>query len=170
MRIPLFLLPLALLLGQSAPAPLENEYVRVVMAVDKPKPQAGAPHGHDENRVMVYLDAGDMRIVYPDGRVDNQHWRAGDVAWSPADASHTSQNLSANPIRIVEIELRKGGAGVDTKPGAYDTIDNAQVHVTKSSRPPAAGIHYVAVDPKTGAYLWDKIPEGRGPFVIAELK
>jgi uncharacterized RmlC-like cupin family protein len=170
MRFTLLLLPLAFLLGQSAPAPIENEYVRVVQATDNPAAKPGSLHEHKQNRVMIYLDSGDMRIAYADGRVDNQHWKAGDVAWSPAGGMHTSQNVSSKPIRIVEIELRKGGENVSTKAGAHAAIDNAQVHVYRSARAPAAGIHYVAVDSRSGAYAWDKMPDGSGPFVVAALK
>jgi hypothetical protein len=119
---------------------------------------------------MIYLDSGDMRIAYADGRVDNQHWKAGDVAWSPAGGMHTSQNVSSTPIHIVEIELRKPADGVPTKAGAFQTLDNAQVHVYRSAAPPGAGKHYVAVDPRSGAYAWEKMPPGTGPFVVAELK
>jgi hypothetical protein len=70
----------------------------------------------------------------------------------------------------VEIELRKPAEGIRTKSGAYKTIDNAQVHVYRSSKAPGAGKHYVAVDPKSGAYAWDQMPSGTGPFVIAEVK
>jgi quercetin dioxygenase-like cupin family protein len=170
MRFTLFLLPVALLLGQAKPTPIENEYVRVVTANDQPVAKPGSLHEHKQNRVMIYLDSGEIRIAYADGRVDDQHWKAGDVAWSPAGGMHTSQNVGSTPVHIVEIELRRGGAGVDTTAGAHPTIDNAQVHVYRSSKAPAAGKHYVAVDPKSGADSWDKLPEGAGPFVIVELK
>jgi uncharacterized RmlC-like cupin family protein len=170
MRFTLFLFMTALLPAQTPSAPIENEYVRVVTATDKPVAKPGAVHEHKQNRVMIYLDSGDMRIAYTDGRVDNQHWNAGDVAWSPAGGMHTSQNISPTAIHIVELELRKDAAGVDTKAGAYPSIDNAQVHVYRSAKAPAPGKHYVAVDPKTGAYAWEKLPAGSGPFVIAEMK
>ena len=38
---------------------------------------------------MIYLDSGNIQIRYADGKVDNQHWKAGDVAWSPANGMHT---------------------------------------------------------------------------------
>jgi oxalate decarboxylase/phosphoglucose isomerase-like protein (cupin superfamily) len=170
MRSVVALLPVALLLAQTAVPPVENEYVRVVAATDQPVAKPGSLHEHKQNRVMIYLEAGDMRIAYADGRVDNQHWKAGDIAWSPGGGMHTSQNVGTKPLHIVEIELRKGGQGVDTKPGAYKTIDNAQVHVYRGSQAPAAGKHFVGVDPITGVYAWDKLPSGPGPFVIAEIK
>ena len=170
MRFTLIFLSLALLPAQTPRAPIENEYVRVVTATDKPVDKPGSVHEHKQNRVMIYLDSGNMRIAYTDGRVDNQHWKAGDVAWSPAGGMHTSQNISPTAIHIVDLELRKEVPGVDTKAGAHKTIDNPRVHVYRSAKAPGGGKHYVAVDPKSGAYAWEKLPEGSGPFVIAELK
>jgi uncharacterized RmlC-like cupin family protein len=168
MRIVLFLLFAGLSYAQSAHTPIENGYVRVVWATDKPVNKPGALHEHKQNRVMIYLDAGAMRIAYANGTVDNQHWKAGEIAWSPAGGMHTSQNVGKTPVRIVEIELRKGAA--DTKAGGYKTIDNAQVHVYRSSKPPAAGKEFLAVNPSNGDAAWDKLPDGPGPFIIAEMK
>ena len=161
-------MPVALLLAQSKHAPIENEYVRVVWATDQPVAKPGNLHEHKQNRVMIYLDAGTIRIAYADGRVDNQNWKAGDIAWSPSSGMHTSQNVGTKPVRIVEIEVRKGSA--DTKAGAYKEIDNSQVHVYRSSKAPAAGKQYLAVNPETGDAAWDAMPAGTGAFVIVEMK
>jgi uncharacterized RmlC-like cupin family protein len=168
MRIALLLVPVALMLAQSKHAPIENEYVRVVWATDQPVAKPGALHEHKQNRVMIYLDTGTIRIAYADGRVDNQKWKAGDIAWSPASGMHTSQNVGTTPVRIVEIEVRKGSA--DTKAGAYKKIDNAQVHVYRSAKAPAAGKHYLAVDPMSGDAAWEAMPAGAGPFIVVEMK
>jgi hypothetical protein len=167
----LLLLPAFALVAQTPNPPIENEYVRVVWATDQPAAKPGALHEHKQNRVMIYLDAGDMQIKYADGKVDNQHWKAGDVAWSQANGMHTSQNVSPKPLRIVEIEVRSagGGNGVPPPSGVHALIDNPQVVVYRGSQPPA-GKHYVAVDSRTGAAGWDKMPGGTGPFVIAEIK
>jgi hypothetical protein len=158
-------------MAQTPNPPIENEYVRVVWATDQPAPKPGALHEHKQNRVMIYLDSGDMQIKYADGKVDNQHWKAGDVAWSQANGMHTSQNVSSKPLRIVEIEVRSAGSG-NAAPGGGTRailINNPQVLVYRGSKPPA-GKHYVAVDAQTGAAGWDKMPDGAGPFVITELK
>jgi hypothetical protein len=81
---------------------------------------------------------------------------------------HTSQNVGTTPVRIVEIEVRKGSA--DTKAGAYKKIDNAQVHVYRSAKAPAAGKHYLAVDPMSGDAAWEAMPAGAGPFIVVEMK
>lgn len=169
----LLLLPVALLVGQGRNVPIENEFVRVLSVTDQPVAKPGALHEHQQNRVMIYLDSGDIQIRHADGRVNNQHWKAGDVAWSPADGMHTSQNVSAKPVRIVEIELRQEG-GKSTKPVAGGTlIDNGQVRVYRMAKPdarPVAGKNYVAVDVGTAAVRWNQLPDGPGPFVITELK
>jgi len=169
MRFTLILIPLGLVLAQTRPAPLQNDYVRVLMGIDQPVDKPGALHEHKQNRVMIYLDPGDMQIRYADGKIDNQHWKQGDIAWSPANGMHTSQNVSSKPIHIVEVELRnQGNAAAPSAKGAI--LDNAQVSVSRSSTAPPAGTHFVAVDEKAGTYLFDKMPDGAGPFVIVQLK
>ena len=169
MRFALILIPLGLALAQTRPAPLQNDYVRVLMGIDQPVNKPGPPHEHKQNRVMIYLDAGDMQIKYADGKVENQHWKQGDIAWSPANGPHTSQNVSSKPIRIVEVELRnEGHAGASSVKGAV--LENAQVSVYRGSSAPEAGVHFVAVDEKAGTYQFDKMPDGAGPFVIVRLK
>jgi prepilin-type processing-associated H-X9-DG protein len=168
MRIAFLVMPVALMLAQSVHAPIENEYVRVVWATDKPVAKPGSLHEHKQNRVMIYLDSGTIQIAYADGHVEKPEWKAGDIAWSPASGMHTSQNVGTTPVRIVEIEVRKGSA--EMKAGAYKSIDNAQVHVYRSAKAPAAGKHYVAVDGVTGDASWEQLPAGTGPFVIVEMK
>jgi uncharacterized RmlC-like cupin family protein len=87
---------------------VDNDRVRILNAVDRPH-NKGALHKHDVNRVMIYLTPGDLDIVYQDGRTDHQHWKANDIAWSPAGALHTSENVGSGELQIVEIELKKPG-------------------------------------------------------------
>jgi uncharacterized RmlC-like cupin family protein len=171
MRLTMLLVPVALLVAQNRPAPIENEYVRAFLATDAPADKPGRPHEHKQNRVMVYLDSGDIQLKYADGKVENQHWKPGDVAWSPASGTHTSQNVSTRPIRIVEIEIRQPGHGDENAPPdrTHAVIDNSQVRVYRASRAPA-GKHFLAVDIAAGEFTWDKLPSGSGPFIITELK
>jgi quercetin dioxygenase-like cupin family protein len=85
---------------------VDNESVRILRVVDTPHNKS-ALHRHEVNRVMVYLDPGDIELTYEDGHKDEQHWKAGQVAWSPAGGRHTSENVGSAPIRIIEIELKK---------------------------------------------------------------
>ena len=172
MRVPvriLFVAPVALLMAQDQTVPIENEYVRVVSVVGQPH-KVSAAHQHDQNRVMIYFDSGDIVLRYADGKVENQHWKPGDIAWSPAGGTHTSENVSDRPLHIVEIELRKSGSGAEAPPDrTRAVIDNSQVRVYQGSNPPQ-GKNYVAVNMKTGAAAWNELPKGPGPFVIVELK
>lgn len=87
---------------------VDNDRVRILTAVDRPH-NKGALHKHDVNRVMIYLTPGDLDVLYQDGRADHQHWKVNDIAWSQAGGLHTSENVGATDLRIVEIELKKPG-------------------------------------------------------------
>jgi len=161
------------LLAQRA-VPVENEFVRVVSVVDKHVDKPGSVHEHQQNRVMIYLDTGEINIRYakPDAihKDEDQHWKAGDVAWSAAGGMHTSQHVSAAPTRIVEIELRKN-TGKNAGPAPKDGIlENGQVRVYRGSTAPAAGLDFIAVDLRSAETLWNRLPAGTGPFIITLLK
>jgi len=87
---------------------VDNDVVRILKVVDSPG-KKGLMHEHHVNRVMIYLDEGAMKLEFEDGRVDNQRWKPGQVAWSAKGGKHTSQNVGARPVRIAEIELKKPG-------------------------------------------------------------
>ncbi len=152
--------------------PIENEFVRVLIVVDPPVTKPGAMHVHDQNRVMIYLDAADINIRHENGQGDeDQHWKPGDIAWSPATGRHTSEHVSAKPARIVEIELRKPGSGSTPKaPATGVLLDKPQVLVYRATTPPPPGNNYIAVNMQTAETVWNGTPSGKGPFVITLLK
>jgi len=129
------------------PVKVDNEFVRIVKVADAPHNKT-ALHRHEFNRVMVYLDAGDIDINYEDGHTDHQHWKAGQAAWSPAGGMHTSENVGSAPLRIVEIELKKAPPMIaiprkpELDPVALDPahnillFENDQVRVFRSWREP----------------------------------
>ncbi len=147
MRTPRFaatLLPLAAftLLAQNAPntTVVDNELVRILKVTDEPG-RRSALHKHDVNRVMVYLDAGHMKLNYEDGKVDDQNVKAGEVRWSAAGGRHTSENVGGKPVRIVEIELKGKPKPVTwpaldpvkVAPGQYKVeFENDQVRVVRA--------------------------------------
>jgi quercetin dioxygenase-like cupin family protein len=147
MRMPIVLLALStvLLVAADDRGKVDNDSVRIVKAVDQPH-KKGSLHQHTVNRVMIYLDAGDITLVSEDGRKDAQHWKAGQVAWSPAGGKHTSENVGDSPIRIVEIELKKPAPSIaparrpDLDPVKIDAkhnvllFENDQVRVFRSWR------------------------------------
>ncbi len=128
---------------------IDNDVVRILKVVDTPH-QKSALHRHEYNRVMVYLDAGDMQIINEDGHQEKQHWKAGQVAWSQAGGRHTSENIGSSPLRIVEIELKKPAPAAspvrkrELDPVAIDpkhnrlSFENSQVRVFRSWREPGA--------------------------------
>jgi quercetin dioxygenase-like cupin family protein len=128
---------------------IDNDFVRILKVVDTPH-QKSALHRHEFNRVMIYLDAGDMQIIYEDGHKEKQHWKAGQVAWSQAGGRHTSENVGSSPLRIVEIELKKPAPAAspvrkrELDPLAIDpkhnrlSFENSQVRVFRSWREPGA--------------------------------
>ncbi|MDE3164271.1 MAG: hypothetical protein KGN36_00550 [Acidobacteriota bacterium] len=122
---------------------LDNPTVRVMDAIDQSR-QKGALHKHDHPRVMIYLTGGDLDITTEDGRTEHQHWKAGDVAWSPAGGMHTSENVGDAAMRIIEVEIKSPApaAGAKRDP-ALDPVgidrrrnqllfENAQVRVFRS--------------------------------------
>jgi hypothetical protein len=171
------LLAIALPLLAQRSIPVENEFVRVVSVVDQPVTKPGAVHEHQQNRVMIYLDPADINIRFStpsaEHKNEDQHWKAGDVAWSPSGGLHTSQHSSSAATRIVEIELKKP-ASTNPKPLAASAgkdilLDKPQVLVYRSATMPS-GANYVAVDLKTAETTWNHAPAGSGPFVITLLK
>jgi phage host-nuclease inhibitor protein Gam len=97
----------AYLLAQSTP-PIDNDQVHVIFANEQPHVKT-AMHDHKLNRVMVYLTAGEQDIITQDGKKTTLKLKAGEVRWSPATGMHTAEVVSAAPVRIVELEVKKPG-------------------------------------------------------------
>ena len=58
------------------------------------------------NRVLVFLDPGQIELTNPAGKVEKIAFKAGDVRWSPAGSGNVSENTGDHPVQIVEIELK----------------------------------------------------------------
>jgi hypothetical protein len=90
---------------------LENGDVKVSRALEKAHVK-GSFHEHKVNRVMVYLQSGRQRFEYQDGREPRVFdWKAGQVVWSPSEGMHSPEVVSDAPFNIIEMELKKPGAG-----------------------------------------------------------
>lgn len=61
---------------------------------------------HPLNRVMIYLDAGQVTWTSAAGKVEKIDFKAGQVRWSPAGEPYKNENVADHPIRIVEISLK----------------------------------------------------------------
>jgi phage host-nuclease inhibitor protein Gam len=138
---PLLLAVAAGLSAQGPQAPIENDQVRVVNALDQPH-HKGQPHEHKMNRVMIYLTAGRQEITPVGGKPAVLEFKAGDVKWSPAAGMHVSEIVSDQPVRIVELELKKPGDPARKVTAALDPVkvvpqdyhvefENSQVRVVR---------------------------------------
>ncbi len=100
----------------------ENDQVKVVRALEKPHVK-GKAHEHKMNRVMVYLQSGQQRFEYQDGRKpETFNWKAGQVTFSPSNGTHAPEVLSDSPFNIVEVELKQNGSSHPMKAVALDPL------------------------------------------------
>ena len=91
-------------------AMFENDQVKVVRALEKAHVK-GKAHEHKVNRVMVYLQAGEQRFEYQDGRAPEVfHWKADQVKWSPSNGTHAPEVTGDESFNIIEVELKTPGA------------------------------------------------------------
>ena len=89
---------------------IDSPQARVLVVTEQPH-QPSALHEHPTNRVMIYLESGQMIRTAPGGSVQKLEFKAGDARWSLAEGPHTSEFLADRPIRIVEIELKNKPQG-----------------------------------------------------------
>ena len=126
---------------QPASTVVENDQVKVVRALEKPHVKTNF-HQHKLNRVMIYLQPGQQRFEYQDGRPPEVFdWHTGEVKWSAADGMHSAEVLSTHPLNIIEVELKQPGAGkavatsldpIKTDPKHYQVeFENSQVRVLR---------------------------------------
>ncbi|HUA59316.1 MAG TPA: hypothetical protein VML19_11210 [Verrucomicrobiae bacterium] len=107
-RLLMLTLAAAYCLAAQTPPLIDNDQVRVTIAHDDPHHKS-APHEHKLNRVMVYLNPGTQDIITADGKKTTLTFKAGDVKWSPASGTHTSEVTSNGPVAIVELEVKGPG-------------------------------------------------------------
>jgi acetyl esterase/lipase len=129
----------------------DNAYCRVVFAANTPG-QKSRRHRHAQNRVMIHLDAGKMRLAFDDGVVNDVSFRPGNVRWDPSGGYHTSENIGGTYYRIVEIEVKQPGIAVQfpekdpprADPERYAVeLDTPQVRIVRARYAPraAAPVH-----------------------------
>lgn len=83
---------------------LENDRVRVLRIRYGPHEQS-VMHGHPAC-VAVFLSDAHVRFTFPDGKTEEQHARAGEVAAYPA-GEHLPENLSDQPLELILVELKR---------------------------------------------------------------
>ncbi len=86
----------------------ENSEVKVVRGLERAH-VAGEFHQHEMSRVMVYLQSGEQRYRYQDGRPTTIFdYHAGQVLWSPPTGMHLGEVLD-HDFNVVEVELKTPG-------------------------------------------------------------
>jgi quercetin dioxygenase-like cupin family protein len=162
----------------------ENDQVKVLRAVEKPHSK-GKFHEHTRNRVMIYLQPGRQRFAYQDGRKPVEFdWHAGQVNWSKAEGMHSPELLTADPLNIIEIELKSPGPGkplthhldpVSIDPKHYKVeFENPQVRVLRVTIEPhgIAPLHEHSVNRVT-VFLTDqefRVKDSTGKAQIVKHK
>jgi quercetin dioxygenase-like cupin family protein len=125
MRFALSLVMFASTLGAADPVParvtLENDFVKVIDVTAQPHEKTRM-HEHKINRVMVYLNAGRQHFEWQKGKPSDLNWKAGQALWSPAAGMHIAEITSDQPVRIIEIELKKPGGGKNPGAPALDPV------------------------------------------------
>ncbi len=166
MRILPFLVALAAFCAEPAKVIVDNDQVRVLVVHESPHEKTTL-HDHKVNRVMIYLQPGTQTIDYQDHKVV-QSWKAGEVKWSPASGMHVAEITSANPVTIVEVELKKPGDPAKSPTGPLDPVkldpkmyqvlfEKDQVRVLHAVIPPGQStpMHEHKLN-RVGVYLTDQ--------------
>lgn len=146
--------------------PIDNEFVRVLDVTVQPGEKTGL-HQHKINRVMVYLDAGKQHFDWQGAKPSDLQWKAGQPLWSAAAGMHIAEITSTRPVRIIEVELKKPGAGkivrvdkdpLKVAPKNYKVeFENDQVRVTRVRYAPreSVAMHEHATN-RVGVVLTDQ--------------
>ena len=139
--IPLGAVAAALLAVETVKTPINNDDVRVLDVVVQPHEKTSM-HEHKANRVMIYRTAGAQNFEYETGKHSLLTFTANQVMWSPIEGKHIADVATEQPVNIIEIELKKPGAGLNVTT-ALDPLkvdpkhyrlefDNAQVRVFRA--------------------------------------
>jgi len=134
--------------AQDRSVPVDNDQVKVLKVTQGPHIKTKL-HQHTMNRVMIYLQPGKQTIDYQGGKVAHLNWKAGEALWSPQAGMHIAEITSANPVTIVELELKNAGKKVTSPakdplkvaPTQYKLeMENDQVRVLRSRVAPKGSI------------------------------
>lgn len=85
---------------------LENERVRVREAVFPPGVLNTGTHTHEYAHVGVILTKGSLVFTTPDGKSETVPFESGSVGFREAKATHAVGNPGAEPMRVIEVELK----------------------------------------------------------------
>jgi hypothetical protein len=119
MGIALFAVMLALAAGLRAQdlsgVAIENKFdtaqAHVFIATLRPHVPVPSPNGHATNRVLIFLDNGELKRQEGGDSPKSIEFHRGDVLWRPASGAYVAENTSDRAIRILEIDLKGKPAG-----------------------------------------------------------
>jgi uncharacterized RmlC-like cupin family protein len=83
---------------------LENDQVRV-LRINYGAHEKSMMHSHPDS-VAIFQNDVHCSFTFPDGKMEEHHFRAGDTLYTPA-GSHLPENLSNQSIDIILIELKR---------------------------------------------------------------
>ena len=107
---------------------MENDYVRVLQWTETPGVKT--PMHEHPALVSVSLTPGKTRFTSADGKTREVESQAGQATWSAPDR-HSSENLSAKPGEVIQVELKgKPGAAMTALPAAEDSVSVDPKHYT----------------------------------------
>jgi quercetin dioxygenase-like cupin family protein len=110
----LWILAAMSLCGQNASdVKIDSPEARVLVVTGQPH-QPMERHDGPLNRVLVYIDSGQMIDTPARGKARKIDVKAGEVRWSPPQDAHTLECVSDHPIRIVEVELKNSSPAAAT--------------------------------------------------------
>lgn len=89
---------------------LENAAVRVI---ETTYPEGGSVpmHEHHFPHVLYAIEGGVVQTSAPNGNVTTVEVRPGQALWREPQ-SHSTRNIGPTTVRIVEVEIKSGGAGI----------------------------------------------------------
>jgi quercetin dioxygenase-like cupin family protein len=90
--------------------PIDNADIRVLDVIVQPHEKTSM-HEHKANRVMIYRNAGSQAFEYENGKHGSISFKENEVKWSPIEGKHIAEVSTEKPVNIIEIELKKPGAG-----------------------------------------------------------
>jgi hypothetical protein len=85
---------------------LDTPQARVIVATLQPHMPVNARAGHATDRVLIYLDEGVMTVKDGEAASTRIEFHRGDVRWRAASGPYVAENLTDQPIRILEIDLK----------------------------------------------------------------
>lgn len=81
----------------------ENEDVRVLEYKDKPGDKTNQ-HSHPDS-VLTAISAFKRKLHFPDGRTVEREFKAGEVAWIPAQ-THIGENIGETETHVILTEVK----------------------------------------------------------------